>query len=577
MLKGMKTVAALMLCCMCIGSIGLGSAHAQISLSVSTDKSSYTMGQDTVNMSMSLQNSGADQLVDIHVVLVSPNNVIYEYPNWNTKLVPSYKNVNVVSGTSRNIQNQFSVQATGQEPPFLVPGTYSLIAAVAPAGTFNFSALQFASFNVNSQDTAATSLHIQPGTKIVGTQDDGISFLAVRQDSKIFAEGTKEQPILMTGTREQSPEEWGGLALNGRAPINRGGTAQGEADTGPYGGNDPEDSSGLLRYVVVAHAGYAFDPETELNGIAFQGVGRGTVIDYVQVHQNKDDGVEFFGGTADAKHIYLTENRDDSLDWTDGWQGKAQFVSVIKNEADGDQGIEADNLEADNNALPRSMPSIANLTMTGFAGNGQGMRLRRGTGVHIYNAICQGFAEGQIDIDSDATFAHAPSSVIPTGLTIRNSIINGGQLFVEESGDAFLVSDWFNGQSNLSQDPQLSDMNKLTASSPAVLKSGKSTDIIGDAFFDQVDYVGAFAPDIAETWEQGWTIAPGETSANAGIWNNGLIDTTSACPATVGGLPVTDNGDGSCTISAGNLTSDATLTSDKIWRLEGPIFVGQAQ
>ena len=70
--------------------------------------------------------------------------------------------------------------------------------------------------------------------------------------------------------------------------------------------------SGVLRYVVVKYAGSLVDPENELNGIAFQGVGNGTVVDYVQVHNNSDDGIECFGGTVNLKHVILTGNGDDS-------------------------------------------------------------------------------------------------------------------------------------------------------------------------------------------------------------------------------------------------------------------------
>ncbi len=431
--------------------------------------------------------------------------------------------------------------------------------------------------SASSIPDSAVSLVIEPGTKVVGLQEQGISFLAVRRGARLYAVGTREYPILMTGSLESGSEEWGGLILNGYAPINRGATALGEADTGTYGGEDPEDSSGILQYVVVAHAGYAFDPETELNGIAFQGVGSGTTVNYIQVHKNKDDGVEFFGGTVNAKHVYLTENEDDSLDWTDGWVGKVQFVHVHKNQFSGDQGIEADNLESDNTALPRSHPVIANMTLKGYEGNGFGMLLRRGTAGNFYNFIVDGFGKGQIDIDSDETFANAPNATSPTELTMVNSMVYeaGGALFEDEDGDPFLVSDWFNNQSNIaSQDPQLGTDLHLTASSPAALKSGASTSIIGDAFFENVNFVGAFDPNAASGWEDGWTIPYGGNSAEAGIWSPDMIDTASACPSTMGGLAVTDNGDGSCTIASGDMTSDARLTNNKIWKLAGPVFVG---
>ena len=97
-------------------------------------------------------------------------------------------------------------------------------------------------------------------------------------------------------------------------------------------------------------------PENELNGIAFQGVGSGTEVDFIQVHMNADDGVEFFGGNVFAKHLIVTGVGDDSLDWTDGWQGGAQFVILHQHDDNGDNGIEADNNAENNEAAPVQTP-----------------------------------------------------------------------------------------------------------------------------------------------------------------------------------------------------------------------------
>ena len=69
-----------------------------------------------------------------------------------------------------------------------------------------------------------------------------------------------------------------------------------EGDAGQFGGNQPEDNSGTIQYVVVKYAGRTLGNGDELNGISFAGVGSGTSVDYIQVHQNLDDGIEFFGG-----------------------------------------------------------------------------------------------------------------------------------------------------------------------------------------------------------------------------------------------------------------------------------------
>ena len=181
--------------------------------------------------------------------------------------------------------------------------------------------------------------------------------------------GTRDAPIVFTSDQpvgSRARGDWGGLIINGRAPVNiEGGEGVGEADTGVYGGNNPNDNSGSLRYVRVEFAGVEFSPDNELNGIAFQGVGRGGSYEFIQVHMNRDDALEWFGGTADIKYAVASNAADDSFDWTFGWSGRAQFIAIHQRGDDADNGIEADNNEFNNNLLPRSNPQIYNITLCG--------------------------------------------------------------------------------------------------------------------------------------------------------------------------------------------------------------------
>ena len=43
----------------------------------------------------------------------------------------------------------------------------------------------------------------------------------------------------------------------------------------------------------------------EINGLTLGGVGNGTAIEYVDVYANKDDGIEFFGGTVSGIPVRL--------------------------------------------------------------------------------------------------------------------------------------------------------------------------------------------------------------------------------------------------------------------------------
>ena len=258
------------------------------------------------------------------------------------------------------------------------------------------------------------TLVVEPGTTIFG---EGASngTLIVAQGGRLVANGTAEAPIVFTSDQfegERDRGQWGGLIVNGRAPVNTGLPAFGEGDTGEYGGTDPEDSSGILRYVRVEFAGIEFSPDNELNGIAFQGVGSGTVVDYVQVHFNQDDGIEFFGGTVNAKHLYCTGIRDDSFDWTDGWTGKGQFWVAQQRGDDADNGFEADNNGDDNEASPRSNPTIYNVTLVGDPDGPEsdtGLLLREGTAATLRNFIVIGFNAGGLDVDTESSITLANS------------------------------------------------------------------------------------------------------------------------------------------------------------------------
>lgn len=342
-------------------------------------------------------------------------------------------------------------------------------------------------------------LRIQAGTVLRGLPG---SFISVMRSSQIFAEGTKERPIVFTSlkTQDRKRGEWGGLVINGNAPINacKAGAPVCEAisegikiEPVKFGGNNPEDNSGVLRYVRVEFAGYPISQDNELNGITFNGVGRGTEVDYVQVHMNADDGVEFFGGTVGVKHLVLTGNEDDSIDWDFGFTGKIQFAVVQQADDSADNGVEADNLKSPQSAQPRSNPEISNVTFLGGAKSGFGLLLRAGTAAQMSNIIVTGFSKACIDIDDAETFAH-------NGVKIENSIISCKKNFEVEAGDPWSVQNVFS-LGNLLVSPEL-DGWMPRENSPA-LGQGVTPD---DLFFDPVDYIGAMGRD--EDWTAGWTI-----------------------------------------------------------------------
>ena len=353
-----------------------------------------------------------------------------------------------------------------------------------------------------------TKLTIDAGTTIFNT--GGVNLLVIDRNGQLFANGSAAKPVIFTyegdaNATADTRGQWGGLVINGSAPINEaGGTADGEGGSGLYGGTNPTDSSGSLTYVQVKYAGIIFTESDELNGIAFQGVGSGTNVDYVQVHNNSDDGVEFFGGTVNAKHLFLTGNEDDSIDWTQGWTGKVQFAAVRMGSSS-DHCIEADNNGDNNDATPRSNPTISNLTCAGgFNDDGQGIRLREGTSATITNSVVSNFTSYCVDIDQDATFNNAGGSIagLNGNLSMRYSRVSTGCGFSASTGDIFSVAEWFAALMGNAQGTDLGGPLGITNGN--ALNAIAVDPALTDPFFDKVDYIGAIK-DSTSDWTAGWT------------------------------------------------------------------------
>jgi hypothetical protein len=357
-------------------------------------------------------------------------------------------------------------------------------------------------------------LTIQAGTTIIGeTATRGT--MVIERGAQIIADGTAQQPIVFTSDQpvgQRGRGDWGGLVINGRARLNvPTGESIGEGSTGVYGGTNNQDSSGVLRFVRVEYAGIEFSPDNELNGIAFQGVGNGTIVDSIQVHFNKDDGIEMFGGSVDIKRAVLTGIGDDNIDWTNGWVGRLQFAVVQQRGDDTDQGIEADNNGSNHNLLPRSNPTIFNLTMIGDPSQEFGpestncMRLRVGTAATIRNFICQGFKQHGIDVRDAAALPLIASGELVTtnGIVFQNLAAWGTS--AQSTALRNLVA------ATISEvDPMLVAPFNRTAPDWRPLPGSPALTLPfviapSDGFFEFAAFLGALGPDLETDWTRGWT------------------------------------------------------------------------
>lgn len=260
-------------------------------------------------------------------------------------------------------------------------------------------------------------LTIKAGVKIEATalgsgQFDAVRYIAVAQGGQIFVEGTSSNPVIMTA-ETQKPGSWGGLVICGKAPINKGTTATAEVSELTYGGSDANDNSGSIKYLRIEYSGYSYNADKEFNGLSLFGVGKGTTVDYVQVHEGSDDGFEFFGGTVDTKHLIVTnfasEVGDDLFDWTEGWNGTNENW-YGKRTNGGNRGIEADNNSNNHTAAPIANPIIKNITLIGNNGGGENhaMKLRVGTKANFDNVVLSNFGTG-FDVEHDEGISYVAS------------------------------------------------------------------------------------------------------------------------------------------------------------------------
>ena len=248
----------------------------------------------------------------------------------------------------------------------------------------------------------------------------------------------------------------------------------------------------------------------ELNGIALQGAGSGTELSFIQILNGADDGIEWFGGSANMDHLVVRGAGDDSIDWTDGWVGALQYAIVVQREGN-DNGIEGDNNgDAGTDSMPRSRPIVAKLyrslvVVTGASGEGA-LLPRRVLQARIVNATIQNFSQG-FEFDNDSAMGVLPEarSIV---VAANGEDLNGTGVLVDVSNlNVFATSTL--GPVTGATTPLAPGANETgtTAADPVAVCNSEFTGIAVNpcGALDSAVYVGALE-DAADTWFAGWTI-----------------------------------------------------------------------
>ena len=300
-----------------------------------------------------------------------------------------------------------------------------------------------------------TTLTIPAGMTIKAEPVGVNAYIAIQQGAQINAAGTASNPIVFTSNAgSPSSGDWGGLVICGRAPINS--TAVGSTDTATsevgglsYGGDTDTDNSGNLQYVRIEYAGGAIDGNAELNGLSLYAVGSGTTIDYVEIFEGSDDGVEFFGGTVNVSHLVVVNSEDDSVDWTEGYTGTITDV-YIQHGASHDKAFECDGYNTDfsNEGGYFSAPNVTNVTVAGANDGSEAIRLRAGTQGIFTNVVVNDFDEA-FDLDGDTGDNPTGQGVLDGLLGVTDVTFNNvATKLKNDTGFTFTEADFISGDGN---------------------------------------------------------------------------------------------------------------------------------
>ena len=409
--------------------------------------------------------------------------------------------------------------------------------------------------------TKGVTLTIEKGATVKGTYTGAdVAFLVISRGGKIIAQGSADEPIVFTSASPNPQSgDWGGIVICGTAPINtstlgtqglyevegginnsNGDGFAGSGDAAFPTGNS-NDNSGTLSYVRIEYAGYAFQPDKEINSLTMAGVGSGTTIDQRQVTYAKDDAYEWFGGTVNCKYLIAFKTQDDDFDTDNGYSGMVQFGLIIRDSSIADisnsEAFESDNNSGGTTATPKTSAIFSNVTAIGpratTANIGNSLfrgatHIRRNTAISIFNTIIMGWPRG-IEIDA-TTGTSTALNIEDSSLRLRNITIAGCATSTRFSGtvgatinnDAAFASWFTNAFYNNdilvnNSDVKLIQPFNYTAPDPTpfggsngnqkVLNGASFTDSkLNNTFFKAVTFRGAVgAAGDDQTWWKGWT------------------------------------------------------------------------
>jgi hypothetical protein len=213
----------------------------------------------------------------------------------------------------------------------------------------------------------------------------------------------------------------------------------GSPSGGKFGGTDDNDNSGRMSFCSIRYGGFILSLNNEINGITTGAVGRGTVMEFLEIYNNADDDIEPFGGTQNMRYCAGLFGGDDGLDTDMGYRGNVQFWfqhqdnltanGVATGRPSGNAGDctgEWDGGKSPVTSLPYTVFSVFNATTIG-RNSGKAINWKVNGGGKVFNSIWANSGKMRIE-DGSASVATASAD----GTTSQNRF-----LFTRTSGGEF--------------------------------------------------------------------------------------------------------------------------------------------
>ena len=313
---------------------------------------------------------------------------------------------------------------------------------------------------------SGATLNIEAGVVVKGQAGAGANSTAllVARGGTLNVSGTSTSPVIFTSIADNiqpgqiaspnlTPDVqglWGGIIILGNAPISADSNPlqiEGipPSDTnGLYGGNNPTDNSGTIRYLSIRHGGTNIGEGNEINGLTLGGVGSGTTIEFVEIVGNQDDGIEPFGGSVDVTNILVWNSGDDSFDCDQAYSGTIDnFIGILGGNSD--HAMELDGPEGAD--ITPDAYTLQNGSLKGKgAGNtsgGEYVDLRSDAKANLDNIYFFNFSESSdFELDNNGVATnYLQMEINLTNLQFNTSHLSSGNLTIDDIIDEKVATD----------------------------------------------------------------------------------------------------------------------------------------